>query len=111
MDSLIADYQKKGLLFHGAEGETPPQLKSSLMKDIEDAEYSLQVEQGILQFYRRCQHPSDPGPGASYQKSTRQNLHRQRMAEFQETEAELEPFMAGVRAALKKPPLPKTPAK
>ncbi|RYE71467.1 MAG: helicase, partial [Oxalobacteraceae bacterium] len=50
VDSLIADYQKKGLLFHGAEGETLTQLKSSLLKDIEEAEYSPQVERGILQF-------------------------------------------------------------
>ena len=50
VDSLIADYQKKGLLFHRAEGETLTQLKSSLLKDIEEAEYSPQVEQGILQF-------------------------------------------------------------
>ena len=28
VDSLIADYQKKGLLFHGVEGETLAQLKS-----------------------------------------------------------------------------------
>ena len=50
VDSLIADYKKKGLLFHGAEGETVAQLKSSLLKDIEESEYSPQVEQGILQF-------------------------------------------------------------
>ena len=28
VDSLIADYQKKGLLFHGVEGETLAQLES-----------------------------------------------------------------------------------
>ena len=28
VDSLIADYQKKGLLFHGAKGETLAQVKS-----------------------------------------------------------------------------------
>lgn len=50
VDSLIADYQKRGLLFHGAEGETLAQLKSGLLKDIQDAEYSSQVEKGILQF-------------------------------------------------------------
>ncbi len=50
VDSLIADYQKRGLLFHGAEGETLSQIKASLLKDIEEAEYSPQVEKGILQF-------------------------------------------------------------
>lgn len=50
VDSLISDYQKRGLLFHGAEGETLAQLKASLLKDIEEAEYSSQVEKGILQF-------------------------------------------------------------
>jgi hypothetical protein len=46
VDSLIADYQKRGLLFHGAEGETLAQIKASLLKDIEEAEYSPQVEKG-----------------------------------------------------------------
>jgi superfamily II DNA or RNA helicase len=50
VDSLIADYQKRGLLFHGAEGETLSQIKASLLKDIEEAEYSPDVERGILQF-------------------------------------------------------------
>ncbi|MEI6674220.1 MAG: helicase-related protein [Verrucomicrobiota bacterium] len=50
VDSLIADYQKRGLLFHGAEGETLTQLKANLLKDIEEAEYSSQVEKGILKF-------------------------------------------------------------
>jgi superfamily II DNA or RNA helicase len=50
VDSLIAEYQKRGLLFHGAEGETLAQIKASLLKDIEEAEYSPQVEKGILQF-------------------------------------------------------------
>ncbi len=50
VDTLIADYQKRGLLFHGAEGETLGQLKASLLKDIEEAEYLPHVEKGILQF-------------------------------------------------------------
>ena len=50
VDSLIADYQKRGLLFHGAEGETLSQIKASLLKDIEEAEYISEVESGIRQF-------------------------------------------------------------
>lgn len=50
VDTLIADYQKKGLLFHGAEDETKAQLKAGLLKDIEEADYAPQIEQGILQF-------------------------------------------------------------
>jgi superfamily II DNA or RNA helicase len=53
VDSLIADYQKKGLLFHGAEAQTLEQFKygrDGLLEDIEKADYSPQVEKGILQF-------------------------------------------------------------
>jgi hypothetical protein len=50
VDSLIADHQKRGLLFHGAEGETLSQIKASFLKDIEEADYSPDVEKGILQF-------------------------------------------------------------
>lgn len=50
VDSLIADYKRHGLLFHGAEGETLSQIKASLLNDIEEAEYSPKVEKGILQF-------------------------------------------------------------
>lgn len=50
VDSLIADYQKKGLLFHGAEGQTLDKLKADLLEDIQSAEYRPEVENGILQF-------------------------------------------------------------
>lgn len=50
VDALIADYQKKGLLFHGAEGQTRTQLRLSLLRDIEEADYAPQIEHGVLQF-------------------------------------------------------------
>ncbi len=50
VDSLIADYQKKGLLFHGADDDTRSQLKASLLKDIEESEYAPHIEKGILRF-------------------------------------------------------------
>ncbi|MBL9115460.1 MAG: hypothetical protein JNJ83_10680 [Verrucomicrobiaceae bacterium] len=50
VDSLIADYQKKGLLFHGADDDTRSQLKAALLKDIQESEYAPHIEKGIVQF-------------------------------------------------------------
>ncbi len=50
VDGLIADYQKKGLLFHGAEGQTLDKLKADLLDDIQTAEYRPEIENGIVQF-------------------------------------------------------------
>ena len=53
VDSLIADYQKRGLLFHGAEGETLAQIKASLLKDIKEvaAKTYLATEISPYQLY------------------------------------------------------------
>ena len=50
VDKILARYQSKGLLFHGDANQTLGEFLSDIKSDIQDADYSKDVETGILQF-------------------------------------------------------------
>lgn len=52
VDAIVADYHKRGLLFLADAGRTLREFRRELTEDIQSAQYSQEVEQGILQFVR-----------------------------------------------------------
>lgn len=50
VDKLLLRYQAKGLLFHGDANQTLIEFLSDVKSDIQEADYSKEVEAGILQF-------------------------------------------------------------
>ncbi len=50
VDKIIAKYQSKGLLFQGEPGQTLKEFLSRAKEDIQGAQYTKEVEDGILQF-------------------------------------------------------------
>lgn len=50
VDAIVADYHKRGLLFLADAGRTLREFRRELTEDIQSAQYSQEVEQGILQF-------------------------------------------------------------
>ncbi|WP_111709123.1 helicase-related protein [Lutibacter citreus] len=50
VDEILAKYQSKGLLFKGDANQTLIEFLSDTKKDIQEAKYSKEVENGILQF-------------------------------------------------------------
>ncbi|HEX4084165.1 MAG TPA: helicase-related protein [Chthoniobacteraceae bacterium] len=50
VDAIMADYHKRGLLFLADPTKSIEQFKETLREDIQNAAYSPEVEQGILQF-------------------------------------------------------------
>lgn len=52
VDKIIAKYQAKGLLFQGDANQTLSEFLTDAKEDIQSANYSKKVEDGILQFIR-----------------------------------------------------------
>ncbi|TQO38690.1 phospholipase D-like protein [Arenibacter algicola] len=50
VDQILAKYQSKGLLFQGDANQTLKEFLAETKKDIQEAKYDAEVEQGILQF-------------------------------------------------------------
>lgn len=50
VDKIIAKYHSKGLLFQGDVNQTLAEFLSEIKSDIQEADYSEEVEKGILQF-------------------------------------------------------------
>ncbi|MBW6498967.1 MAG: helicase, partial [Bacteroidales bacterium] len=50
VDKILARYQAKGLLFHGDANQTLAEFLTDVKSDIQEADYSKEVEAGILQF-------------------------------------------------------------
>jgi superfamily II DNA or RNA helicase len=50
VDQILAKYQSKGLLFQGDANQTLKEFLADTKKDIQEAKYAAEVEQGILQF-------------------------------------------------------------
>ncbi|MFC1461631.1 helicase-related protein [Verrucomicrobiota bacterium] len=50
VDSIVADFHKRGLLFLADAGKTLREFRRDLSEDIQNANYSREVERGILQF-------------------------------------------------------------
>ncbi len=50
VDQILAKYQSKGLLFQGDANQTLKEFLSETKTDIQDAKYSQEIENGILQF-------------------------------------------------------------
>lgn len=50
VDQILAKYQSKGLLFQGDATQTLKEFLNETKKDIQEAKYSKEVEDGILQF-------------------------------------------------------------
>lgn len=50
VDAILAQYQSKGLLFRGDSNKTLQEFLKDIKSDIQKADYSKEVEDGILQF-------------------------------------------------------------
>jgi len=50
VDKILAKYQSKGLLFQGDANQTLIEFLSDIKSDIQEADYSEEVEKGMLQF-------------------------------------------------------------
>ncbi len=50
VDKILAKYQSKGLLFQGDANQTLIEFLNEAKKDIQDSNYTKEVEEGILQF-------------------------------------------------------------
>jgi superfamily II DNA or RNA helicase len=50
VDEIVADYHKQGLLFLADAGKALKEFREDLSKDIQNADYTREVECGILQF-------------------------------------------------------------
>ena len=50
VDTIIADYHKKGLLFLADSKRTIDEFKKDILSDIQQAGYLKEVEEGVLQF-------------------------------------------------------------
>lgn len=50
VDSIVADFQQRGLLFLADAKKTLNEFIADLFKDIQNAQYSQQIENGIIQF-------------------------------------------------------------
>ena len=50
VDQILAQYQSRGLLFQGDANQTLKEFLAETKKDIQNAKYSQEVEDGILQF-------------------------------------------------------------
>src|SRR6267378_3666047 len=50
VDAIIADYQRRGLLFLADPTKALEEFKNDLRNDIQSAEYKRDIETGIIQF-------------------------------------------------------------
>jgi len=50
VDTIISEYHRQGLLFHPNTERTVEEFKKALREDIQDAKYTRNVEEGIVQF-------------------------------------------------------------
>ena len=50
VDTIISEYQKQGLLFHPDSDKAVEEFRKTLRSDIQEARYSREVEDGIVQF-------------------------------------------------------------
>ncbi|HOG92725.1 MAG TPA: hypothetical protein PLE80_04050, partial [Opitutaceae bacterium] len=50
VDEIVADYHKRGLLFLADPAKALDDFQDRLKRDIQKAEYSAEIEQGILRF-------------------------------------------------------------
>ena len=50
VDQILAKYQSKGLLFQGDANQTLKEFLAETKKDIQEAKYAAEIEQGILHF-------------------------------------------------------------
>jgi superfamily II DNA/RNA helicase len=50
VDTIISDYHKQGLLFHPDSDRAVEEFRKALRDDIQEARYTREVEQGIVQF-------------------------------------------------------------
>lgn len=50
VDTIISDYHKQGLLFHPDSDRAVEEFRKTLRSDIQEARYSSEVEDGIVQF-------------------------------------------------------------